>query len=212
MDTTLLFVRHGQSEANTRHIFAGHLDAPLSSLGQKQAEALALYLDAFSISAIYTSDLSRAASTAEPTARRKGLTLQKDSRLREINAGIWEGKTFDALSPRADFAVWLSDIGHAAPEGGETTEALLSRVLGATREIAAKHVGETVLISTHATPIRLLETVWRGLPLSAAKDIPWCGNASVTGVLYKEDGSFDILFRDVNDFLGTHASVLPKNV
>ncbi len=212
MDTTLLFVRHGQSEANTRHIFAGHLNAPLSSLGQKQAEALALYLDAFPISAIYTSDLVRAFDTAKQTALRKGLPLQKDARLREINAGLWEGETFDALSPRADFAVWLSDIGHAAPEGGETTEALLSRVLGATRALATLHPGETILISTHATPIRLLETVWRGLPITAAKDIPWCGNASVTGVIYKEDGSYEILFRDVNDFLGTHASVLPSNV
>lgn len=44
MKTTLLFVRHGQSIANENGIFAGHLDVPLSELGQKQAVELKDYL------------------------------------------------------------------------------------------------------------------------------------------------------------------------
>ena len=40
MKTTLLFIRHGQSMANVRGVFAGQLDVSLSELGRKQAEEL----------------------------------------------------------------------------------------------------------------------------------------------------------------------------
>jgi broad specificity phosphatase PhoE len=63
----LLLVRHGQSVANTEDRLQGQMDSPLSGLGRKQARALArrLVREGWSLSAIYTSDLSRAAETAE---------------------------------------------------------------------------------------------------------------------------------------------------
>lgn len=92
MKTTLLFVRHGQSIANENGIFAGHLDVPLSELGQKQAVELKDYLlSRYKIDAIYSSDLSRAYATVLPTAEAIKIPIQKDTALREIDGGKWEG-------------------------------------------------------------------------------------------------------------------------
>ena len=51
--TTLIFVRHGQSEGNLKKIFTGQLDIPLTELGRAQAQRTAEYLCAnYSIDAI----------------------------------------------------------------------------------------------------------------------------------------------------------------
>ena len=42
--TKLLFIRHGQSEANLARTFAGNSDAPLTNLGLQQAVATAEYI------------------------------------------------------------------------------------------------------------------------------------------------------------------------
>jgi bisphosphoglycerate-dependent phosphoglycerate mutase len=42
--TTLLLVRHGESEANRNEIFAGHFDADLENRGLMQAQKTAEYI------------------------------------------------------------------------------------------------------------------------------------------------------------------------
>ena len=68
MGTHVIFVRHGQSDANVNKYFAGHTNAPLTAVGISQAEKMAEYLRKYPISAVYASDLSRAYYTAKPIA------------------------------------------------------------------------------------------------------------------------------------------------
>ena len=110
--TKMIFVRHGQSEANLAEIFAGHTDIPLTDLGKRQAENTAQFLKDYPIDVIYSSDLLRAMQTAEPTARMHGMEILPDERLREIYAGEWEGVTFAALMEKypTEFGeVWRFD-------------------------------------------------------------------------------------------------------
>src|SRR5919109_1408470 len=65
----LIIVRHGESEWNRIGRYQGQLDAPLSGLGLRQAEALADRLRQEPIEIIFTSPLQRAAKTAEAIAR-----------------------------------------------------------------------------------------------------------------------------------------------
>ena len=121
--TKMIFVRHGQSEANLLTIFAGHTDIPLTDLGRHQAENTAQFLKDYSIDAVYASDLLRAMQTAEPTARMHGLEIIPDVRLREIYAGDWEGVTFNdllTLYPESFGILWRTDCGRAHPENGES--------------------------------------------------------------------------------------------
>src|SRR4051794_19912161 len=63
----LLLLRHGQSTWNVEHRWQGWLDSPLTTAGEEQAaeRGRALARDSFAPRAIFSSDLSRAARTAE---------------------------------------------------------------------------------------------------------------------------------------------------
>lgn len=63
--TTLIFVRHGQSQTNIEQRFAGQFDTPLTNEGILQAKLLSDWVaDNFSVDKIYSSSLRRAVDTA----------------------------------------------------------------------------------------------------------------------------------------------------
>jgi len=91
MSAKLYLIRHGESEANLRGIFASHLAYPLTPKGHEQAEQTALYLKNERIDRIYSSDLPRAYETAVHIAAYHGKEILPHPGLREIYAGDWEG-------------------------------------------------------------------------------------------------------------------------
>jgi broad specificity phosphatase PhoE len=73
--TTFLLARHGETEWNREERYQGHADPPLNATGRAQAEELANSLVEEQVEAIYSSDLRRAAETAEIVGARLGLTV-----------------------------------------------------------------------------------------------------------------------------------------
>ena len=63
MSTTILLVRHGETDWNREKIFRGVYDVPLNDNGRHQAQLAAKALSSYKIDAGYTSPLSRAAET-----------------------------------------------------------------------------------------------------------------------------------------------------
>ena len=211
--TTLLVIRHGQSVSNIRGVFTGNLDLPLTQQGQRQAEITAEYiLNNHTVDAVYSSDLCRAMDTANAVARQLQLPLFTDKGLREIYAGEWEGKSFDELTERyPSYGVWRTDIGNCVPEGGESVAQLSTRVIDAFTGIANRHDGKTVVVATHATPIRALQCHCEGKPASEMKNIAWVTNASVTTVVY-DNGHFHLTEVCHDAHLGSITSRFPSNV
>ena len=74
--TTLLLVRHGETDWNADGLLQGHTDRPLSDYGRGQARQLAEDLEGEGLDAIYSSDLSRARETAEIVGERLGLPVE----------------------------------------------------------------------------------------------------------------------------------------
>ena len=109
MATTLIFVRHGESEGNKGGRFNGSMDFPLSDKGRAQAEKTSEYLDKYKIDIAYSSDLSRAKETAQTIAKRQNVDLIEDKGLREINGGDFEGQLFDDLATKfpVEFKTWI---------------------------------------------------------------------------------------------------------
>lgn len=212
--TELLLIRHGQSVANLSKYFAGASDAPLTELGLRQAQATADYIcSTYRVDAVYASDLSRAFDTGKAVADRLGLCVHADASLREIYAGQWEGVSFDKLMndfPET-YTVWRTDIGNAHPDGGESVAQLQQRIVNALRRISAENDGKTLVIATHATPIRVLQCHCEGKSLCDMASIPWVSNASVTHVVC-EDGVFSLREIGHDGHLGAFVSNLPANV
>ncbi|MBO0811425.1 MAG: histidine phosphatase family protein, partial [Microlunatus sp.] len=127
-------------------------DIPLDDLGRRQAASAAQVIKELKPTAIFSSDLSRAAETAAALAAVTGLEITFDRRLREINVGSWEGLTFDEASmidPVTTAAVAAGeDVRRTAT--GETTSEVAHRAAAAFAEIiAAADDGSTVVITMH---------------------------------------------------------------
>ncbi len=211
--TKLYMIRHGESQANEKNVFLGFTDLDLTEKGKEQAKKTAAYLQNVGADAVYASDLLRAYHTAEATATLVGLPVQKTAGLREIFAGEWENQSFDDLEKRyaESYGVWIRDIGLSCPDGGESVEKLQQRVVAELESIAKANEGKTVLVFTHATPIRCFAAYCKKQSLAEMKTTPWAGNASVSVFTY-ENGEFSLVEYGVNDFLGDIATKLPENV
>jgi len=154
------------------------------------------------IAAVYSSDLARAQATAQPLAQRLGLPVQTNAALRERNYGLFEGLQLDEIKTRhaPEYARWQErDPDYALP-GGESLRAFSARILRSLREVAERHLGKTVLVTTHGGA---LDVVWRaahGLPLdhSRACPIPNCAvnlirfdGTSFSAVLWADEAHLD---------------------
>ncbi len=206
--TTVLLIRHGQSEGNIREIFTGHSDVPLTELGRRQAACTADYLADRHIDAFYASDLKRAMETAEIIATPHGLPVTPEPRLRELFGGDWEGEDFNLVRHHPAYAKWHGDLAHAATPNGESVSELCTRVVAAMQDIAARHPGQTVCVTAHATPIRVLETLLSGAPIDA---VHWVHNASVTVLAY-ENGVGRLIERDIHAHQAEIATSLPEDI
>jgi broad specificity phosphatase PhoE len=167
--TTILLVRHGETDWNRKKRWQGFADLPLNDRGREQAAALAEELKAASFCAVYASDLRRACETALIVAERKRLVVTPMRELREIDVGSWTGLTRREVKARFRDAYreWKMRTGRGW-EGGETYSEMGQRVLKALRWIARRHPSDDVLVVTHSGPIRTVRA--HALGLDYAKD------------------------------------------
>jgi broad specificity phosphatase PhoE len=96
-EVSILLIRHGETQWNAEEKVQGHTDIPLNQKGIEQAKNTAemLQREYPNITAIYSSDLSRAYRTAQIAAEKLHLPVVKRPSLREINAGASEGMRKD---------------------------------------------------------------------------------------------------------------------
>ena len=149
--TRLLLVRHGESTCNADGRWQGQANPPLSALGEQQAVDAAVHVAP--IDTVWSSDLARARRTAEIIAGARRVDVCVDPRLRERDAGEWQGYT------RAEIEeLWPGYLeSDRRPAGYETDDELLARVLHAIDEIGAVHDGAAVLVISHGGVVRTLE-------------------------------------------------------
>ncbi len=209
--TRLILVRHGQSLANARNLFAGLSDFDLSDFGKTQARMTADYLLKHeAIDVIYASDLLRAYHTACPIGEAYGLPVIKDEGLREIFGGVWESMEFTAIAEQYpdEFRVWREDYSHARPVGGESTAEVYERIVPHVCELAKRHEGQCVLLATHATVVRAFDAFARGYTKDETGRISFSHNASINIYGYDHD-NVSLIRTNIIDHLGDMATALP---
>lgn len=212
METILYIVRHGNSVANQQHIFTGHLNVELSEAGKNQLKYVEEYFEDKNIDVVYSSDLIRAYDTVKGVAKNKNIPIYKTEKLREIFAGEWEGKHFEVLTEKyPDYAMWRSTVHKVRTECGESVMELANRVFNEVTAIAKKEMGKTVLIGTHATPIRALVAKICYGSFEAMDNIKWFPNCGIFKISY--DGEkFTVLEECITEHLKGDILILPTTV
>ena len=179
-ETTLIVIRHGETEWNREKRMQGTTDTQLSDIGLVQAKALGRRLAPRKFGALYSSDLSRARDTARAIAEQSGHELMIDARLQERRFGIFEGLTAAEIVTRypEEHARFASrDPDYEVP-GGECARKFTLRCLGCLAEIADRHRGEEVVVVTHGLVLDSLYRVAHQLDHGAPRPVPLL-NASV---------------------------------
>lgn len=192
--TKLIFIRHGQSIGNALHMLLGHTDLDLSELGFTQARTTAEYLKNERIDAIYSSDLKRAMSTAEPHAALRGITVTPDKQLRETYLGEWENMTVDEVIEKYGEKVyrvdWTENFGSFTFPSGESVWGSGERFKKETERLAKEHEGKTLLIVAHGAVIRaFFANIMGYTPEECSTKTLFPTNASYS-VAYYENGRF----------------------
>lgn len=149
MTTTILLIRHGQTDWNAQSRWQGHLDIPLNETGQAQTQALARRLASWPIQAVYSSDLQRAAMTAVPLAAALNQQPTFDPLWRERDVGDFGGLTSQEAKERYP-DIWATmKNGLLTPPNGEDWQSLRARAAAAFEQVAARHEGEMVAVVSH---------------------------------------------------------------
>lgn len=186
---TFYLVRHGESEANAAHRFAGRTDSPLTERGRKQAEAVAETLASVHFDRIMSSPLSRCRDTALVIARRHQLPVDLEPGLMEIDVGDKAGALFDEVRGLPEW----NDDGFIAWPRGETLDQVLSRTLGVIARIAAENAGQQVLVVGHGGVTRILMSHFLGLLPQLDRGVATNTNISVVvsdGVAHRVERLF----------------------
>ena len=159
--TRLLLLRHGQTEMSAQRRYSGHGDPELTALGLRQAAAVAAAIktveEAADVAAALCSPLRRAHQTAEPVCAALGVEVEPHDGLLETDFGDWDGLTFAEARARNPevHGRWLGDDTVPAP-GGESFADVGVRVAALRDELLATYAGQTVLLVSHVTPIKML--------------------------------------------------------
>jgi probable phosphoglycerate mutase len=147
----ILLARHGETVFNVEGRWQGQADSPLTERGRAQAAELARALADELITAVYSSDLGRAANTAAEVAAVHKLPVTPEARLREINVGTWTGKNRDEID--ADYPggrkAWATRPSAYQLPDGELIRDAQARALEFFTHRMPEHAGETVVVISH---------------------------------------------------------------
>ncbi|MCU1632489.1 MAG: Histidine phosphatase family protein [Micrococcaceae bacterium] len=205
----IIFWRHGRTEWNHAGLFQGQEDIDLDDTGRDQAARAAEILMARGPSSIISSDLRRAADTATALAERTGLPVSYDKRLRETDAGQWQGLSFAAIDEQFpdDNAAWRGGDPDVRAGGAENRLEVGERMLAAVTDAVARIApAETLVVVSHGGSIRAALAALMGLPPArwgALAGLSNCHWSEVHEVVGRSDALFSWQLTEHNVGLGS---------
>ena len=155
--TTIVFMRHGQAENNTKRILAGRTKGvKLTKLGLEQIKGAAKLAENMNIAAIYSSPIERAHITAQMVGERINITPTVDERLTELEMGQFTGVSFNEIASGYGnvFLKFYKGSMEIKKNGVETFVSVRQRVQSIINEVSTKYENKTVLLVTHMDPIK----------------------------------------------------------
>ncbi len=173
--TRFCLVRHGETDWNVERRLQGHTDIDLNKRGLAQAEQMANALKRIDLEfdVLYTSDLQRAAKTAQAIERLFKASAIVSAALRERHLGVLQGIT-TADAPKVAPDLWKSHLSRNIMEdlqGGESIQQFANRIQAALEQIRIEHLGKTILLVSHGGALDMMYRIASNQALDAEKAV-----------------------------------------
>lgn len=211
--TTIYLVRHAEAEGNLYRRIHGWYDALVTDNGFAQMKCLEERFRDIPVDTVWSSDLYRTKTTARAVYEPKGLTLQIDPQLRELNFGTWEDKTWGEVYQHEEDEIIrfnASDPTWRAP-GGENLAEAGARLQQAITRIARENPDKTVAIFSHGTAIRQFLANVQGLSPQEWGKLSHSENTAVSCLTF--DGEhFTVRFQNDASHLPQELTTLGKQL
>ncbi len=167
--TRLHLIRHGEVEGAEEKRYNGQSDVALTPKGLAQIGFLQMRIKKFPVAAVYCSDLSRCVDGATLLAAGYDLQPITNPELREIDAGDWQGMTWDEILKKHP-KLWkkrLKDIVNIPFPNGENLLDVAKRIRPVIQELVDKHQGEEIVVVAHGGVNRIIMLDAIGAPLES---------------------------------------------
>ncbi len=190
MKTLVHVVRHGEVENPDGILYGRQSDWHLSVRGREMAEVVAKWTHGRDIAAVIASPLERAQETAEPIAALHKLSINTDPRLIEA-ANVFEGKKFGVGASTGALmkpSAWRHLWNPWRPSWGEPYSEQIERMMAAVKNAYTLAAGREAVCVSHQLPIWMLRSAIEGRPLFHDPRKRICSLASVTTVIFSDQG------------------------
>ena len=190
-NTEIIFIRHGETDFNRARLYFGHLDTDLNKTGVEQLRKTKILFEKREKmpDVVFSSDLKRCSQSMEilQIDEETEKILTKD--LREINFGIFEGKTYEEIKSEYPEKVekMINDWRNFKADKGESINEMMLRVAEKMNEIINQYRNKKILVVAHAGVIQALTSYY----LFGNLDGYWkfkINNGSITKLHVMEDG------------------------
>jgi len=157
-------VRHGHHALLGRTLCGRMKGVGLDELG---CEEIARCANAISRrpTLIQSSPQQRCLQSACILASHYGLAVEIVPALDELDYGGWTGRSFDELDRDPRWSVWNAKRGTTRPPGGESMRTLQRRVVDHIEHLRGDPSSDTVVVVSHAEPIRAALLHYQGIAL-----------------------------------------------
>jgi probable phosphomutase (TIGR03848 family) len=203
--TRVVLVRHAVTPETGSKLSGRAPGIDLSEAGRTQAEAAGERLAVVPVAAIYASPIERTTQTAELIAKHHGLPVRALPGVIEADYGEWTG---EKLANLIKLDLWKTV--QVAPSrvsfpGGEAMVAMQARMVEAIERLVVDHPGETIVVVSHADPIKAAIAHFTGVPLDLFQRVA----VSPASVTVLEVGRFGATLVKSND-TGSLDELVPK--
>lgn len=190
-NTEIIFIRHGETDFNRARLYFGHLDPDLNKTGIEQLRKTKILFEKREKmpDIVFSSDLKRCSQSMEILEIDEEIEKILTENLREINFGIFEGKTYEEIKSEYPEKVekMINDWRNFKADRGESINEMMLRVAEKMNEIINQYRNKKILVVAHAGVIQALISYY----LFGNLDGYWkfkINNGSITKLYVMEDG------------------------
>ena len=200
--TRVYLIRHGEAEGNFLRLAQGHFDGKITEKGYRQLAALSRRFENIHLDAAYSSDLSRALTTAEAVCKPRGLKIHVDPDFRELHMGTWEGKPWQWIYDNdvERYAAFNKHLERFQADGGETPQQVIDRFYPKLMQYVRENDGKTIAVFSHGCALRYMVNILKGLTWEQIGDTTHGDNTAVSLVEFDGDKA-TVIYQDDSSHL-----------